>query len=87
MILYGGRLFVMADGRLVVVIVVEEHREYIFHSFALRVTHGEAGGVGTFGEELVLQSVALSVASDDTAHFPEANVIQKLTAGDAYFAH
>ena len=87
MILYGGRLFILADGRLVVIIVIEEHREYVFHSFALRVTHGIGGGVGAFGNELVFQTVALAVASDDAAHLPEAEVIQELTAGDAYLAH
>lgn len=87
MVLYGGRLFVLADGRLVFIIVVEEHGEYVFHSFALRVTHGVSGGVGTLGEELVLQTVTLAVASDDAAHFPETDVVKELTAWDSYFAH
>jgi xanthine/uracil/vitamin C permease (AzgA family) len=87
MILYGGRLFVLADGLLVVIIVIEEHREYVFHSFTLRVTHGVSGGVGALGYELMFQAVALAVASDDAAHLPETDVIQKLTAGDSYFAH
>ena len=68
-------------------VILEEHGEYVFHSFALRVTHGINGGIGTFGEELVLQSVPLSVASDDTSHLPEADVVEELTAGDSDFAH
>ena len=87
MVLYGGRIFVLADGRLVFIIVVEEHREYVFHSFALRVAHGVSGGVGTFCNELMFQPVTLAVASDDAAYFPEAEVVEKFTAGDSYFAH
>ena len=87
MVLYGGRLFVLADGRLVIVIFVEEHGEYVFHSFALRVTHGVSGGVGALGYELMLQSVALAVASDDTANLPEAEVVEEFMARDAYLAH
>ena len=76
----------LGDGRLVAV-VVEEHGEYVFHSFALRVTHGIHGSVGTFGYQLMLQSVALSVAAYDAANLPEAEVIEEFTAGDAYLAH
>ena len=81
-------LVFVADGGLVVIVVVlEEYGEHVGYGLALWVAHGEHRGVGTFGDELVLQAVALSVASDDTANFPEANVVEELTAGDAYLAH
>ena len=76
------------DWRFVVIIVgIEEHREHVGHGLALGVAHDIPGGVGTFGNELMLQSVALTVASDDTTNLPEAEVVEKLTAGDAYLAH
>jgi hypothetical protein len=35
----------------------------------------------------VLQTVATAVASDDTSHFPELEVVQELTTRYAYLAH
>ena len=45
------------------------------------------GSIDAFSEELVCQLVALAVASDDAAHFPKAEVVEEVTAGDAYLAH
>ena len=83
----GG--FLVGDGwwTFFVIIVVEEHGEHVGDSLALGVAHGVDGGVGTLGYELVLQAVALAVASNDTANLPEAEVIEELTARDAYLAH
>ncbi len=80
--------FFSRDGWLVVVIVVvEEHGEYVGHGLALRVAHGVGGGIDAFGHQLVLQAVALAVATDDSTYLPEAEVVEELTAGDAYLAH
>lgn len=45
------------------------------------------GGIDAFCKELVCQSVALAVASDDASHFPEAEVVEKVMARNAYLAH
>lgn len=45
------------------------------------------GSIDAFGEQLVCQSVALAVAPDDAAHFPDAEVVEELTAWDANLAH
>lgn len=76
------------DGRLVVVIVVvEEHGEHVGHGLALGVAHDVDGGIDTFGHQLMLQQVAATIATDDASHFPEADVVEELTAGDSDFAH
>ena len=76
------------DGRLFVVIVcVEYHWEHVGYGLTFRVAHGVDVGVDTFGEELVLQRVALAVAPDDAAYLPEAEVVEEFTTRDAYLAH
>ena len=76
------------DGRLIVVIVVvEEHGEHVGHGLALGVAHDVDSGIDTFGHQLMFQQVAATVATDDAAHFPEAEVVEKFTAGDSDFAH
>ena len=74
------------DGFLLVVIF-EEDGEEVTSGLSIGVAHGEDGGVGAFGYELVLQTVAPAVASDDTADFPELEVVQELTTWYAYLAH
>lgn len=68
---------------VVVIIIVEEHGEHVGDSLALGVAHGVDGGVGTFGEKLVLQAVAAAVASDDAQGLPVADVIEEFAAGNA----
>ena len=78
----------LGEWRLVVVIVVvEKHREHICYGLALGVAHDVDCCVDAFGHQLVLQQVTAAVASDDATHFPEAEVVQELTAGDSDFAH
>lgn len=78
----------LADGQLVVVVVIlEEHGEYVGYGLALWVAHGIHGGVGALGYELMLQRVTATVAAYDAAHLPEADVVEKFTAGDSNFAH
>ena len=74
-------------GGIVVVVVLEERWEDVAWGLSLWVAHSEHGGVGAFCHELVLQAVAVAVASDDAAHLPEAEVVEELTTGDAYLAH
>ena len=73
--------------RQVVVVLLEEHREQVFDGLAFGVAHGKHCGVGALGYELVLQAVAVAVATDDTANLPEAEVVEKFTTRDAYLAH
>jgi hypothetical protein len=78
----------LTNGRLFVVIVcVEYNWEHVSYGLTFRVTHGVDGGVGAFGEELVLQHVSLAVAPNNAAYLPELDVIEELTAWDAYLAH
>ena len=71
----------------VVIIVLEEHGEHILNGLALCVAHGIGGGIDTLCHELVLQSVAAAVASDDAASLPEAEVVEEGVTGDSYLAH
>lgn len=81
--------FAFGDGWLVVVVVVilEYLGEHIGDGLALGVAHGVDGGVGALGYELVLQAVALAVATDDAAGLPEGDVVEELAAGDANLAN
>ena len=72
---------------LFVIISIEEHGEHVFGCLAFGVAHRKHGGVGAFGHALVLQAVAVAVASDDATDFPEAEVVEEFTTGDADFAH
>ena len=84
---FGDVVIAQHDGFVVVVVVIEDGGEEVASGLALGVAHGEDGGVGAFSYELVLQTVAPAVASDDTADFPELEVVQELTTRNAYFAH
>lgn len=79
----------LTDGRLVVVIVVivEKHGEHVGHGLTIGVAHGEGGSIDAFGHQLKFQQVAAAIATDDAANLPEADVVEKLTAGDANLAH
>ena len=72
---FGNVVIAQHDGFVVVVVIFEDGWEEVTGGLAFRVTHGEDGGVGAFGYELVLQAVATAVASDDTADFPELEVV------------
>ena len=73
--------------KVFLVVIFEEHWEHVFGCLAFGVAHGEHGGESAFGHELVLQAVAVTVASDNTADFPEAEVVKEFTTRDAYLAH
>ena len=80
--------FVFCDGWLIVDVVILEYlREHVGNSLALWVAHGIDSSVGTFSHELMLQAVAVSVATDDATHFPEAEVVEEVAARNAYLAH
>lgn len=72
---------------MVFLFVGEECREHVLDGLSLRVAHRVDGSIGAFGEQLVCEVVALSVAADDAVNFPELQVIKKLTAGDSYLAY
>lgn len=68
--------FVIADGWLIVdVIILKYLWEYIGNGLALWVSHRIDSSVCTFSHELMLQSVALAVATNDTTCLPEADVV------------
>ena len=78
----------LGEGRLVVVIVVfEEHGKHVGHGLALGITHDVDGGIDAFGHQLMLQQVAATIATDDAAHLPEAEVVEEFSARDANLAH
>ena len=81
-------VFLIANlGRSFVVVVLKEVREYVGRGLAIGVAHNVEGGVDNFGKELVLQTVALAIAANDAAYFPEADVVEEFMAGDTYLAH
>lgn len=79
----------IADGRLIVdvIFILKYLRENVGNGLSFRVAHGEHGGVGAFGNELVLQSVALAVTHDDEMNLPQPQIIQELVTIIAYLAH
>jgi hypothetical protein len=79
--------FFFCEVIAMVIVVLEECGEDVADGLSLGVTVGEHGGEGAFGHELVLQAVAVAVASDDATDFPEAEVVEELTAWDSYLAH
>ena len=72
---------------VVIVIILKYLWEYIGNGLSFRVAHRVGRCVGTFSHELMLQSVALAVAHDDEVNLPQPQIIQKLVAVVAYFAH
>ena len=84
-----GDFFVCYVGGFAVVIVgvLEEHREEVFDGLALAIPHGVHCSENGFGDELVRETVALAVASDDTQHLPVLNLVKELMARDAYLTH
>lgn len=80
--------FVFSNGWLVwYVVILEDLREHVGNGLALWVSHRIDSSIDTFSHELVLQAVAVSVATDDATHFPEAEVVEEFTMRDAYLAH
>lgn len=76
-----------SDWQLFVFVFLEEHGEHVGHGLTIGVAHGEGGSIDAFGHQLKFQQVAAAIATDDAANFPEADVVEELTAGDAYLAH
>lgn len=67
LLLLGG------DGGLhVVIVIIEEHGEHVADGLALGVAHRMDGGVDVFGNELMEQAVATSIAVEDEVGFPIA---------------
>ena len=73
--------------KVFLVVIFEYLWEHVGNGLALWVAHGIDSSLGTFSHELMLQSVALAVATDDATHFPEAEVVEEFTTLDAYLAH
>ena len=81
--------FVFCDGWLIVVIVVVVKYlwEHVGNGLAFRVTHRVDSCVGTFGHQLMFQTVSLAVATNDATCLPESDFIQKLTPANSYLAN
>lgn len=81
--------FVFCDGWLIVVIVIvfKYLWEHVGNGLAFWVSHRIDSSVCTFSHQLMIQAVALAVASDNATDFPEAEVVEKFAALDAYLAH
>lgn len=81
--------FIVGDGWLhvVVVIVFEELRKQVVYLFSFGATEGEGGCVDVFGQQLVEETVALTIATYDTASLPEADGVKELAAWESYFAN
>ena len=86
--LEASSIFIADEWFIVnVVIILKYLREHVGNGLALWVSHGIDSSVCTFSHELMLQAVAVAVASDNAADFPEAEIVEELTTGDAYLAH
>ena len=72
---------------MVFLFIVEQCWEHVLDGLAFRVTHSVDCGIGTFGNQLVCQVVALAVAAYDAVYLPELQVIKKLTAGYSNLAY
>ena len=72
---------------LFVFIILEQHREHILDGLAFGVSHCVDAGIYHFSEQLVGESAALAVASDDATDLPECEVIHKGVVVDSYLAH
>ena len=59
----------------VFIVVLEDAGENVCDGLALWVSHCVDGSVCTFGEQLVLQPVAASVAAYDASHLPEFDFV------------
>lgn len=83
------RHLVLSYLRLVLIflVILKQHGEHVGDGLTLRVARGIDCGKYALGHELVFQLVAVAVASDDTANFPERDVVQKLVPTDAYLAN
>ena len=80
--------FVFCDGWLIVdVVILKDLREHVGNSLAFWVSHRIDSSVCTFGHQLMLQSVALAVATNDATCLPESDFIQKLTPANSYLAN
>ena len=66
---FGDVVIAQHDGFLLVVIFEEGGKE-VASRLAFRVAHGEDGCIGTFGHELVLQTVSTAVSAKNAVNLP-----------------
>ena len=74
-------------GGFAVLIILEEHREEVFDRLAFAVAHRVHCSEHGFGNQLVRETVALAVASDDAVDLPEAKFVEDFMARAAYLSH
>lgn len=70
-----------------VIVILEKLWKDVTDGLSLGVAHGEHGGKGAFGHKLMLESIAVAVATDYAANLPEAKVVEEFTTWDSDFAH
>lgn len=80
--------FLFCDWRLCIVFVIlEDGGEHVGDSLAFTASKGVGAGIDVLSEQLHEYLATLAVASDDATGFPEVDVIEKLAAGQSYFAN
>ena len=82
--------FLICDGggfAVVIVRVFEEHREEVFDGLAIAVPHRVHCSEHGFGDELVTEPAPSAVASDDAQNLPVSEVVEEVSAGDAYLTN
>lgn len=82
---------VFCDGWFVYVfvIILEYAWKHFFNflSIIFPIWIGIFCCIDNFSQQLMFQTVALAVASDDATDFPETNIIQELMPTDSYLAN
>ena len=85
---FGDFLICYVGGFAVVIVrVLKEHREEVFDGLAFAVPHRVHCSEDGFGDELVRETVALAVATDDAVDFPEAKFVEDFMARAAYLSN
>ncbi len=72
---------------LFVVVIFKQPRKQILYGLSLLVAHRVNACVHHFGKQLVSESAALAVASDDAPNLPEREVIEECVVVDSYLAN
>ena len=71
----------------IVIVVIKQHREHVLYCLALCITHYVNGCIYYLCEELMLQCVTATIASDDTLDVPELQIVKKGVMSNTNFAN
>ena len=85
---FGDFLICYVGGfAVVIVVILKQTGEEVFDGLAFAIPHGVHCSEHGFGDELVRETVALAVASDDAIDLPECNLVEELMARDSYLTN